>query len=71
MRKSTLLKKLGENIRVYRRLHGLTQEELAYKVNVSKNFIACLEKGKYFLTADTLVNLCNTLNCKVSDLFNF
>lgn len=69
MNKSTVLKILGSNVKYYRQLHGLTQQELANRVNVTKGFITSLESGKYFLTVDTLVNLCNTLRCDVSDLF--
>ncbi|MCD4669010.1 MAG: helix-turn-helix transcriptional regulator [Actinomycetia bacterium] len=38
---------MKNNIRKLRKIHNLTQEELADKTNVSRQTIIAIEKGKY------------------------
>ena len=40
-----LKKLLGRNIKKYRKLNGLTQEQLAEKINVSRTYIVKIENG--------------------------
>ena len=37
--------KLGQNIAIYRKEAGLTQEQLAEKINVSRTYIVKIENG--------------------------
>lgn len=37
---------VGQNIRLFRKSKGMTQEQLAEKVNVSGSYIGYLERGK-------------------------
>ncbi|MFQ8626019.1 MAG: helix-turn-helix domain-containing protein [Candidatus Gastranaerophilaceae bacterium] len=55
-------KKLGKKIKYYRELKGLTQEELAEKLDFNCRSLSFIECGTNFVTADTLEKLCNELS---------
>ena len=44
--KNKYLKLLGERIRQFRQAKGISQEELAFKINSARNFIGCIERGE-------------------------
>ena len=44
--KNIYLKRLGKRIRNIRQKKGLSQEELAFKINSARNFIGCIERGE-------------------------
>lgn len=44
-----------------RKALGLTQEDLAEKIGLSKNHISNIECGKYLPTTKVLVEICNAL----------
>jgi len=46
MDKKELLKIFGKNVKIERIKKDLTQEQLAEKMDVSQNYIACIETGK-------------------------
>lgn len=60
---------IGKNIRKFRKLKGMTQEQLAEMVGVSVNHISCMERGVYNASIETLVKLINSLECTADDLF--
>lgn len=62
---------LGKNIKQYRQLKGLSQEELAEALEVSQQTMSKIERGKNFLTSDTLEKLSLILNVNVYELFMF
>lgn len=41
-----LLSKLGARIRLYRKLAGCTQVELAERIGIDRSFLADVERGK-------------------------
>ncbi|WP_188456590.1 helix-turn-helix transcriptional regulator [Virgibacillus oceani] len=49
----------------------ITQEELAHKLNVSRQTIISLEKGKYKPSLILAHKLAQTFNCTIEDLFIF
>ncbi len=49
-------------IKEYRKKRGLTQEELAEKVNLSTRQLQRIEKNEHQTSIDTLLNIINTLN---------
>jgi putative transcriptional regulator len=57
------------NVRQYREKKGLTQEELAKIVGVSRQSIISVEKGQYICTTVLALKIANTLKAKVEDLF--
>jgi len=59
--------KLGNRIRNERLNLGLTQEQLAEKINISKNFMSLIENGKN-MSLETVVKLANTFGVSVDYL---
>lgn len=62
-------KVLGENIKNYRKMRNLTQEELAEKIDISQKHLSSIEIGKKFISADLLEKISATLNVSLSNLF--
>lgn len=61
---------IGNRIRKYRKDRGLTQEQLADKINVSKGRVSNWEQGINRPDADVLADICRVLNVSPSDLLN-
>lgn len=60
---------IGKRIKFYRKKRGLTQEELAERVELSSHFISALERGMYSVKLENLVKIMNVLECTADDLF--
>lgn len=59
---------LNENIKVIRKSNGLSQEELAIKLNVVRQTISKWEKGLSVPDADMLISISEVLKTPVSTL---
>ena len=59
---------IGENIRFYRQQHALSQEELAEKMDTSRQTISSWENGKTYPNIQSLISLSNIFNTSVEDL---
>jgi transcriptional regulator with XRE-family HTH domain len=57
------------NLKKYRRNCGLTQEQLAEKVNVSTHHIGMIESSRNNPTLDLVERIAKALNVKVYELF--
>lgn len=68
--KNECLDLLGKNIKKIRVLRGLTQEELADKLNKSTNFISLIERGASGISISTIVDICNALNISPNLIFS-
>ena len=68
---SDIKKNLGRNIKYYRNLRKLTQEELAERLDMNARSLSFIECGTNFITAQTLEKLCNILNVTPKQLFDF
>lgn len=66
--KNPILIKLGNNIRAIRSEKGISQEELAFKINSARNFIGCIERAEKAPTIITLARIANALNITLSRL---
>ena len=64
-------KELGKNIKKRRKALGLTQEELAEKINMSLNFVGKIEVAFSKPSLDTLIIIANALETTVSMLTKF
>jgi transcriptional regulator with XRE-family HTH domain len=60
---------LGSNIKRYRMINRLSQEELAERVDISTNFLSSIEIGKKWVSPQTLAKLSNALNIESFELF--
>ncbi|MBQ4580466.1 MAG: helix-turn-helix transcriptional regulator [Clostridia bacterium] len=61
-------KDFGQRVRKLRRANGLTQEELAEKVDISASFMGHIERGSRIASLETLVSLCNVLKVSPTHL---
>ena len=52
---------IGKKIRKYRKERGMTQEELAEKLDLSINYVGALERAEKNLTVTNLINIANVL----------
>ena len=59
---------LGDNIKKYRKANNLSQEELAEKINVTRQSISLWETGKTQPSIDVLVNLASVLGITTDEL---
>jgi transcriptional regulator with XRE-family HTH domain len=60
---------LGSNIKRYRIINRLSQEELAERIDISTNFLSSIEIGKKWMSPQTLAKLSNALNIESFELF--
>lgn len=61
-------KELGRNIRKYRRIADLTQEQLAEKCDCSTSYIGQIENARSKPSVEALVNIANALGVTVDQL---
>lgn len=52
---------MGENLRTWRKLRGITAQEMADKAAVSADTISRLENGDPSIALHTFLNVCNAL----------
>ena len=71
MDKSTLLKKFGKNVKIERIKKDLTQEQLAEIMNLSQNYIACIESGKQNMSLGKILELSQSLQTNIKNLLDF
>ena len=61
---------IGSRIRMYRKESGLTQEQLADKINVTKSRVSNWEQGINRPDADIIGGICRALNVSPSNLLD-
>lgn len=60
--------KFGENLKTIRKSKKMSQEELAEKVNVSRQSVSKWETGESYPEMNNILELCKIFNCKLNDL---
>lgn len=60
---------MKNNIKVYRAMHDLTQENLAEKVGVTRQTINAIEKDKYDPSLELAFKIARLFGVKVEDVF--
>lgn len=63
-------KKIGKQIQALRKKRGMTQEQLAEKVELSTNYLSAVERGINALSLDKLVEIMNCLECSADEIFS-
>ena len=63
--------RLGKNIKKKKKKLGLTQQQLADKMDISLNFMGKIEVAFSKPSLDTLIDFAAALDTTVSDLTNF
>lgn len=64
-------KGFGEQLRIVRKIKGLTQEYLAEKIGINLRQLARIEAGESFISSETLFRICDTLQISPRTLFDF
>jgi transcriptional regulator with XRE-family HTH domain len=64
----SISKIVGENICTARVKAGLSQEQLAEKADLSRNYIGNVERAEYKITVETLARIAKALNLSIHDL---
>ena len=59
---------LGEAVRTKRKKARLSQEQLAEKADLTRNYIGDIERAEKKITLETLAKLAKALKCRVRDL---
>lgn len=67
----TLNEYVGVMIRQLRKVHKITQSELANILGLSRPSICNIEKGHQTLTFSNLEKICEELECKSDDILPF
>lgn len=55
-------------MRQRRKARNLSQEKLAERADVHRNYIGLIERGEQNITIESLVKIAKALKCKVMDL---
>lgn len=58
-------------IKVFRALHDLTQEQLADRLEVTRQTINAIEKGKYLPSLSLAFRIADLFEVKIEDIFIF
>lgn len=57
-------------VQLFRKQKHITQEELAFRINKSKDTVSNIERGLAFARIETLIDICNELAVELRDLFD-
>ena len=60
----------GKNLKYYRFVNKLTQQQLAEKLDCDTTYISDMERGAKSASFATLTDIANTLNIKIYQLFD-
>jgi transcriptional regulator with XRE-family HTH domain len=58
---------VGEAVRSRRKKLGLSQEELAEKTDLTRNYIGDIERAEKKITLETLARIAMALKCRLRD----
>lgn len=61
------IKELAYRLKRYRVSAGMTQAELAFKLNTDQSYIGKVEAGKVNMKITSLINYCNALGVDITE----
>ncbi len=61
---------MKNSIKIHRVKHNLTQEDIAQRLEVSRQTINAIENNKYFPSLELGLKLAKIFDCKVDELFS-
>jgi transcriptional regulator with XRE-family HTH domain len=65
----TLRERVAKNLRMLRRAKGLSQEELADRAEINRNYVGMLEREEHAATVDMLEKLADILEVDPIEFF--
>ena len=69
--KTTKILQLGRNISKFRKAKGLAQNQLAEKVEISREHLGKIETAKRCISLGLLIEISEALEIPVKDFFDF
>lgn len=66
--KTEILKIFGNNVRTFRRLLNISQEELAFKADLHRTYIGMIERAEKNITLINIEKIANALEVEIEDL---
>ena len=63
-----ILNIFAENVRMYRRVLGISQEELAYRANLHRTYIGMIERAEKNITLVNIEKIANALEVNIEIL---
>lgn len=66
--KHEILNLFGENVRKFRRLLNISQEELAHRADLHRTYIGMIERAEKNITLVNIEKIANALEVKIEDL---
>jgi transcriptional regulator with XRE-family HTH domain len=67
----TIRNKFGEKVRELRRARGLSQEELAFRAGIHRNYLGGIERGERNPALDNISAIAKALGVDLSELLRF
>ncbi|EMD16373.1 hypothetical protein HMPREF9943_01299 [Eggerthia catenaformis OT 569 = DSM 20559] len=65
----TIEQKFGLKVKELRMLEHISQEELAFRCQLSKNYVSDVERGRRNVSLRSIEKFANGLNVEVKELF--
>jgi transcriptional regulator with XRE-family HTH domain len=65
---SEILKTIGEKVREYRKIKGISQEELAFDADLHRTYIGMIERAEKNITILNIEKIAKALNITIIDL---
>lgn len=62
---------MKNNLKVFRAMHELTQEQLAEKLGVSRQTVNAIESNKYLPSLGLAFKIANLFKAKIEEIFIF
>lgn len=69
--KQEILIKFGERVREIRKEKGLSQEELAFRVDLHRTYIGMIERAEKNITLINIEKIADALEVSINDLMTF
>ncbi|KFF24119.1 helix-turn-helix domain-containing protein [Chryseobacterium vrystaatense] len=66
--KHEILNIFGENVRKFRRLLDISQEELAHRADLHRTYIGMIERAEKNITLINMEKIASALEVKIEDL---
>lgn len=60
---------MKNKVKVYRAMHDFTQEQLASKLNVTRQTIIAIESNKYLPSLGLAFKMAKVFNARIEDIF--
>jgi transcriptional regulator with XRE-family HTH domain len=66
--KYDILNIFGDNVRKYRRILNISQEDLAHRADLHRTYIGMIERAEKNITLVNMEKIANALQVKIEDL---